>query len=84
MNFHVDFVLQQHFPSNLVQGGFGDWIQADYCTQPCGIGGVIPFQRFCDNPKPKYRGAGCQGSSHRTVPCNEHIRCNKCKFLHRF
>ncbi|XP_066928617.1 uncharacterized protein [Clytia hemisphaerica] len=60
-----------------VNGGFGDWIQSDYCTQPCGLGGVIPFRRFCDNPKPKYRGGGCQGSNYRTIPCNEHIRCNE-------
>ena len=66
---------------HLVHGGWGEWIKSDFCTQPCGIGGVIPFKRYCDNPKPKYRGLACPGSNYKTEPCNEHITCNKCKSI---
>ena len=53
----------------VVHGGWSSWTQGA-CSKTCG-GGIMRFNRTCNNPTPSCRGLPCRGISVHEEPCNE-------------
>ena len=53
----------------LVDGGFTEWGDWTECSVKCGGGGVQTSTRSCTNPKPRFKGKKCEGSTTKTRPC---------------
>ena len=53
----------------VVDGGWSSWTQGT-CSKICG-GGIMRFNRTCNNPSPKCNGLNCRGISFREEACNE-------------
>ncbi|XP_060041118.1 A disintegrin and metalloproteinase with thrombospondin motifs 18 isoform X4 [Erinaceus europaeus] len=58
-----------------VDGQWSTWSSWSECSRTCG-GGVKYQERDCNNPKPRYGGKFCPGSSRNYQLCNTHP-CNK-------
>ena len=50
----------------LVDGGWGNWIEFGHCSVTCGVGAVRRY-RLCDTPPP---GEVCEGTSEDQVLCH--------------
>ena len=53
----------------VVHGGWSSWTQGR-CSKTCG-GGIMRFNRTCNNPTPSCRGLPCRGISVHEEACNE-------------
>ena len=53
----------------VVHGQWSGWLEWSLCDRPCGIGRRVR-KRYCDNPKPKYRGRDCAGNATEYAKCN--------------
>ena len=62
---------------SVVHGGWSSWTQSK-CSKPCG-GGIVRFNRTCNNPTPSCRGLPCRGISFHEESCNEF--CCRGKFI---
>ena len=58
-----------YFDNSVVHGGWSSWTRGE-CSKTCG-GGIMRFNRMCNNPKPSCRGLPCRGISVHKEPCNE-------------
>lgn len=67
---------------SLVHGSWGEWLEVEVCTQPCGMGGTKRQRRYCDDPAPIHGGRGCAGSNERMKKCNEEKPCESKFFLY--
>nr|XP_047125194.1 uncharacterized protein LOC105843628 isoform X3 [Hydra vulgaris] len=56
-----------------VNGMWSNWVNSD-CSKSCG-GGIIVFNRSCNNPLPSYNGKNCMGMSYYTKDCSNEIVC---------
>ena len=61
--------LRGNYDCSLVDGGWSSWTQGT-CSKRCG-GGIIRFNRTCNNPTPSCRGLPCRGISVHEESCNE-------------
>ncbi|XP_078368704.1 uncharacterized protein LOC144652532 isoform X2 [Oculina patagonica] len=52
-----------------IDGGWSSWSSWAACSQKCG-GGHRIRTRSCDDPVPKYGGAGCKGNYYESETCN--------------
>ena len=64
--FHFRLVFLYYY---VVHGGWSSWSQGA-CSKTCG-GGIMRFNRTCNNPSPSCGGLPCRGSSVHEESCNE-------------
>ncbi|XP_048581714.1 uncharacterized protein LOC5511228 isoform X2 [Nematostella vectensis] len=52
-----------------IHGNWGAWKMWSFCSSKCGPGKRERIRK-CDNPAPRYGGAGCPGSDRQIMPCS--------------
>ena len=57
------------YVTNLVNGGWGHWLQFSACSHTCGSGTKVRW-RYCNSPRPSHGGQPCQGPEKDTQSCH--------------
>ena len=55
---------------SVVHGEWSSWTKGE-CSKSCG-GGIVRFNRTCNNPMPSCGGLSCRGINVHEEACNEH------------